>query len=88
MRPPPHHTHTQTTTRSTKQLRPKDYICRDSHNECDLPEYCDSDNGHCPMDVYKKNGSPCGHTKAGVSGEYNNSLWIKLECVTYTAFVE
>ncbi|XP_037932465.1 uncharacterized protein LOC119667246 [Teleopsis dalmanni] len=50
------------------RLRSKDYICRDSHNECDLPEYCDGENGHCPIDVYKKNGSPCGHTKAGVSG--------------------
>ncbi|XP_067640127.1 uncharacterized protein mmd isoform X7 [Eurosta solidaginis] len=50
------------------RLRPKDYICRDSHNECDLPEYCDGENGHCPLDVFKKNGSPCGHTKAGISG--------------------
>ncbi|KAL9881597.1 LOW QUALITY PROTEIN: disintegrin and metalloproteinase domain-containing protein mind-meld [Glossina fuscipes fuscipes] len=50
------------------RLRPKDHICRDSHNECDLPEYCDGDHGDCPMDVFKKNGSPCGHTKAGISG--------------------
>ncbi|XP_055911634.1 disintegrin and metalloproteinase domain-containing protein unc-71 isoform X1 [Eupeodes corollae] len=50
------------------RLRPKDFICRDSITECDLPEYCDGDNGHCPVDVYKKNGSPCGHTKAGTSG--------------------
>ncbi|XP_034671734.1 uncharacterized protein LOC117903602 isoform X1 [Drosophila subobscura] len=50
------------------RLRPKDYICRDSNNECDLPEYCDGEVGQCPSDVYKKNGSPCGLTKTGVSG--------------------
>ncbi|XP_033239028.1 disintegrin and metalloproteinase domain-containing protein unc-71 isoform X2 [Drosophila pseudoobscura] len=50
------------------RLRPKDYICRDSNNECDLPEYCDGEVGQCPSDVYKKNGSPCGVSKSGVSG--------------------
>ncbi|XP_052857388.1 zinc metalloproteinase-disintegrin-like VLAIP-B isoform X8 [Drosophila gunungcola] len=50
------------------RLRPKDTICRDSNNECDLPEYCDGEIGQCPSDVYKKNGSPCGHTKTGISG--------------------
>ncbi|XP_060665493.1 uncharacterized protein LOC132797745 isoform X8 [Drosophila nasuta] len=50
------------------RLRPKDYICRDSHNECDLPEYCDGEVGQCPIDIYKKNGSPCGLSKLGVSG--------------------
>ncbi|XP_030378642.1 uncharacterized protein LOC115627181 [Scaptodrosophila lebanonensis] len=50
------------------RLRPKDFVCRDSHNECDLPEYCDGEVGQCPADVYKKNGSPCGTSKAGVSG--------------------
>ncbi|XP_073834320.1 disintegrin and metalloproteinase domain-containing protein mind-meld isoform X4 [Musca autumnalis] len=50
------------------RLRPKDHICRDSNNECDLPEYCDGEVGECPMDVFKKNGSPCGHSKSGVSG--------------------
>ncbi|ALC49632.1 mmd, partial [Drosophila busckii] len=50
------------------RLRPKDYICRDSHNECDLPEFCDGQVGHCPSDIYKKNGSPCGLSKTGISG--------------------
>jgi len=50
------------------QLRPKDYICRDSNNECDLPEYCDGEIGQCPSDVFKKNGSPCGLSKTGISG--------------------
>ncbi|XP_002044233.2 uncharacterized protein LOC6620021 isoform X3 [Drosophila sechellia] len=50
------------------RLRPKDYICRDSNNECDLPEYCDGEIGQCPSDVFKKNGSPCGLSKTGISG--------------------
>ncbi|XP_050332243.1 disintegrin and metalloproteinase domain-containing protein unc-71 isoform X7 [Bactrocera neohumeralis] len=52
------------------RLRPKDYVCRDALNECDLPEYCDGESGHCPMDVFRKNGSPCGHSKAGLSSGY------------------
>ncbi|XP_050432862.1 disintegrin and metalloproteinase domain-containing protein unc-71 isoform X2 [Adelges cooleyi] len=35
-------------------------LCRSSSSECDLPEFCAGDNGECPADVYKKNGSPCG----------------------------
>lgn len=36
-------------------------MCRETTNECDLPEFCSGENGLCPMDVYKKNGSPCGN---------------------------
>lgn len=39
-------------------------LCRDSTNECDLPEYCTGKNGNCPDDVYYKNGYPCGHEHA------------------------
>ncbi|XP_026673675.1 disintegrin and metalloproteinase domain-containing protein 12 isoform X5 [Ceratina calcarata] len=35
--------------------------CRESSNECDLPEVCTGETGQCPMDVYKKNGSPCAN---------------------------
>ncbi|KAH8320110.1 hypothetical protein KR067_006204, partial [Drosophila pandora] len=64
------------------RLRPKDYICRDSHNECDLPEYCDGEVGQCPSDEYKKNGSPCGINKSGVSGYcfQGNCPTLSLQC--------
>jgi hypothetical protein len=44
----------------SKQLKAGGVLCRDANNECDLPEYCSGDNGQCPLDVYKKNGNPCG----------------------------
>lgn len=47
------------------QLRQPGYVCRDAFNECDLPEVCNGESGQCPIDVYKKNGSPCG---VGASG--------------------
>ncbi|KAL1138172.1 hypothetical protein AAG570_009864 [Ranatra chinensis] len=34
-------------------------VCRESKNECDLPEHCTGEHGQCPPDVYKKNGNPC-----------------------------
>ncbi|XP_065578386.1 disintegrin and metalloproteinase domain-containing protein unc-71-like isoform X1 [Artemia franciscana] len=42
------------------QLRSRGYLCRDSLNECDLPEFCTGKSGQCPMDIYKKNGHSCG----------------------------
>ncbi|KAI4494456.1 hypothetical protein M0802_008948 [Mischocyttarus mexicanus] len=44
---------------TNKQLRARGIICRESTNECDLPEVCSGETGQCPTDVYKKNGSPC-----------------------------
>ncbi|XP_014610805.1 PREDICTED: disintegrin and metalloproteinase domain-containing protein 11 isoform X11 [Polistes canadensis] len=41
------------------KLRARGIVCRESTNECDLPEICDGNTGQCPPDVYKKNGSPC-----------------------------
>lgn len=45
------------------RLKEKGVVCRDSTNECDLPEHCSGRTGDCPSDVHKKNGNPCGeHT--------------------------
>ncbi|XP_025986229.2 disintegrin and metalloproteinase domain-containing protein unc-71 isoform X7 [Solenopsis invicta] len=52
------------------KLRARGVVCRESTNECDLPEVCSGDSGQCPPDVYKKNGNPCsnsaGHCFNGV----------------------
>ncbi|XP_065341414.1 disintegrin and metalloproteinase domain-containing protein 33 isoform X6 [Cloeon dipterum] len=40
-------------------LRSKGTPCREATNECDLPEFCSGESGQCPVDVYRKNGSPC-----------------------------
>ncbi|XP_044261507.1 disintegrin and metalloproteinase domain-containing protein 11 isoform X8 [Tribolium madens] len=42
-------------------LRQRGVVCREPSNECDLPEYCSGDSGECPVDVFKKNGHPCGY---------------------------
>lgn len=56
--------------KNSLQLRARGVVCRESTNECDLPEVCSGDTGQCPPDVYKKNGSPCwnnaGHCFNGV----------------------
>ncbi|XP_018397124.1 PREDICTED: disintegrin and metalloproteinase domain-containing protein 19 isoform X8 [Cyphomyrmex costatus] len=52
------------------KLRARGVVCRESTNECDLPEMCTGDTGQCPSDVYKKNGNPCannaGHCFNGI----------------------
>ncbi|XP_072751322.1 disintegrin and metalloproteinase domain-containing protein unc-71 isoform X1 [Anoplolepis gracilipes] len=46
---------------SNCKLRARGVICRESMNECDLPEMCSGNTGQCPPDVFKKNGSPCSN---------------------------
>lgn len=63
------------------KLRQPGYVCRDSYNECDLPEICTGESGQCPTDVYKKNGSPCGVGPSGMekaTGEFLNKVKSKL----------
>ncbi|KAM4836627.1 uncharacterized protein RHO17_022187 [Thomomys bottae] len=38
---------------------PPGTLCRDTEDECDLPEWCNGTSPHCPEDVYLLNGSPC-----------------------------
>lgn len=51
-------------------MLPSGTICRDSLNECDLPELCTGDNGQCPVDVYKKNGKPCANNQSYCFGGF------------------
>ncbi|XP_039296358.1 LOW QUALITY PROTEIN: disintegrin and metalloproteinase domain-containing protein unc-71 [Nilaparvata lugens] len=46
------------------RLRPSGVVCREASNECDLPEFCTGESGHCPTDVHKKNGHPCDESKS------------------------
>lgn len=48
------------------QLKPPGVVCRAETNECDLPEVCTGDSGECPLDVFKKNGNPCGSNSSGL----------------------
>ncbi|TMS36127.1 hypothetical protein L596_003375 [Steinernema carpocapsae] len=38
-------------------------VCRTAANSCDLPEYCDGENNHCPGDFYVQDGFPCPDNK-------------------------
>ncbi|XP_076396944.1 disintegrin and metalloproteinase domain-containing protein mind-meld isoform X4 [Megachile rotundata] len=46
---------------SNCKLLKQGVVCRESTNECDLPEVCTGETGQCPEDVYKKNGNPCSN---------------------------
>ncbi|CAG7819521.1 unnamed protein product [Allacma fusca] len=42
------------------QFKRSSIVCRPAASECDLPEYCTGVSAECPLNTYKKNGSPCG----------------------------
>lgn len=44
-------------------LQERGVVCREATNECDLPEQCTGDSGECPVDIHKRNGSPCSSEK-------------------------
>lgn len=54
-------------------------MCRDSTNECDLPEHCSGKTGECPMDVFKKNGITCGKSTGYCFNGYCPTLQIQCE---------
>lgn len=58
------------------QLREQGVVCRDSKNECDIPEYCTGDSGECPKDVFMKNGNQCGEVKSAL-GETIGKFFIR-----------
>ncbi|XP_072485244.1 disintegrin and metalloproteinase domain-containing protein 8 [Notamacropus eugenii] len=41
------------------QVVPAGQICREAQDNCDLPEYCDGQQGECPENVFQENGTPC-----------------------------
>ncbi|ELW65228.1 Disintegrin and metalloproteinase domain-containing protein 25 [Tupaia chinensis] len=41
------------------QILPSGEVCRESDNECDLPEWCNGTSPECPEDVYVQAGVPC-----------------------------
>ncbi|NWU92287.1 ADA15 protein, partial [Upupa epops] len=50
------------------QLRQAGYPCRAPQGECDLPEYCDGESGHCPANSFLQDGHPCAGGRALCSG--------------------
>lgn len=56
------------------RLKEKGVVCRESANECDLPEHCTGDTGDCPNDLHKKNGSPCGDNSGHCFNGYCNTV--------------
>ncbi|MBN3294926.1 ADAM8 protein, partial [Amia calva] len=41
------------------KIRQVGHLCRESAQECDLPEYCTGQSPDCPKDDFKMNGLPC-----------------------------
>lgn len=43
------------------QFKTKGEVCRESTDECDLPEYCNGSSGACQEDLYVINGHRCAN---------------------------
>ncbi|XP_036591466.1 disintegrin and metalloproteinase domain-containing protein 8 [Trichosurus vulpecula] len=64
------------------QVVPAGQICRESQDDCDLPEHCDGQRGECPENVFQENGNPCpdGYCYNGTCPTYQQqcqALWGK-----------
>lgn len=58
------------------QIMQRGTVCRDARNDCDIPEHCTGESGHCPEDIYKKNGNKCAEVKSAL-GDVIGKLLIK-----------
>ncbi|XP_040208372.1 disintegrin and metalloproteinase domain-containing protein 22 isoform X7 [Rana temporaria] len=41
------------------QLNPKEMLCREAVNDCDIPEMCTGNSSQCPPNIHKLDGYPC-----------------------------
>ncbi|KAG7247010.1 hypothetical protein CRUP_006417, partial [Coryphaenoides rupestris] len=46
------------------QYLPGGTVCRESTDQCDLPEYCNGSTALCQSDVFIQNGQPCMNQQA------------------------
>ncbi|XP_073485799.1 disintegrin and metalloproteinase domain-containing protein 22 isoform X6 [Aquarana catesbeiana] len=41
------------------QFNPKEMLCREAVNDCDIPEMCTGNSSQCPPNIHKLDGYPC-----------------------------
>lgn len=73
---------------TTCQFRTSRTLCRPvAHPECDVPEYCTGQAGHCPPDVVRNTLAPCAYTDdsfTAYSGSIVAARCIRGACRTHT----
>lgn len=73
---------------ATCQFRTNRTLCRPvAHPECDVPEYCTGQSGHCPPDVVRNTLAPCAYTDdsfTAYSGPIVAARCIRGACRTHT----